>query len=337
MNNKKSLPIGKPFFATYHGEGAVGACLTANPSMRNWFLNNSVSIRCGTAFLGEYTSPDVHIYNGAFYDCPYIEKIHLPLDYLWNSLSKIVKNLIDDDYYVFVYNIDDYYVEGKSYYKTLHFTHDAFITGYDNEKHTYNLYSYDINWVYRSFTTPQRGLHLALKKCIEEKRKCEICAIKVKQDNIELDYSTMLTKIKAYLSSDFNRFPLGGKSGDIYGIVVHNYIAMYLDKLYDGSIPYEKMDRRVFKSFFDQKNFMLERIKLIENEFGLTEKLSKEYAKIVRAADMMRTIYAHYNKRHDNELLISIKSTLLDVKQKELELLSELTRQMEEHGIKEAH
>ena len=38
----------------------------------------------------------------------------------------------------------------------------------------------------------------------------------------------------------------------------------YIDKLYDGSIPYDRMDRRVFRLIWEHKKIMLERIEAME-------------------------------------------------------------------------
>ena len=54
------------------------------------------------------------------------------------------------------------------------------------------------------------------------------------------------------MESDLEKFPENGE-GNVRGLVVHTYLAKYLDMLYDGSISYERMDRRVFRLIWEHK------------------------------------------------------------------------------------
>jgi hypothetical protein len=147
------------------------------------------------------------------------------------------------------------------------------------------------------------------------------CGLKVKGDIIEFSPKIACQKIKEYLDSDIEKHPFD-KEDHAYGLVVHEYIAEYVTKLYTGDIPYERMDRRVFRLIWEHKKAMLERIVCIEQRLKLSNEISEQYKQLVSDADTMRMLYAsHHMKRRDSVLPI-IKNKLLNLANKEKELLT---------------
>ena len=150
-----------------------------------------------------------------------------------------------------------------------------------------------------------------------------ICGIKPKNDMVEFSAETACRKIAEYLDSSIEKYPEGGE-GNVFGIVVHEYIAKYVGKLLDGSIPYERMDRRVFRLIWEHKKAMLERIECIEKALELKPDISEKYAPLVAEADTMRMLYASHRMRRRDSLLPIIQNKLLALKEKEQHLLEEL-------------
>ena len=103
-----------------------------------------------------------------------------------------------------------------------------------------------------------------------------------------------------------------------------DHAVLYVGKLYDGSIPYEKMDRRVFRMIWEHKKVMLERIKLIEDSLSLDHSLSDVYKSVVREADNCRMLYAAHHMKQRNSVLPMIEKKLLSLKEKEKEILEQL-------------
>lgn len=326
MNKRAELPLIEPMYMTYH-DGIISASLVNNPSIRNWFLSNTVILTCNRKFLSGYTSPVIRVENYALNNTLF-QTIWISMKIIKGCINSVVRNLIDEGYYVNFNGVDDYYVEGKSWYKERHFSHDGTICGYDQINKTYCIYAYDSNWIYQKFWTPQKSFN---KGCLAMFRKGEygcICAIKPKLDKVEFSIETALKGIVDYLDSDFEKYPEEGE-GNIRGIIVHEYIAKYIDKLYDGSVPYERMDRRVFRLIWEHKKIMLERIEAIEEILNLNNDISQKYKPLVLEADTMRMLYAsHHMKRRDSVLPI-IKKKLLSLMEQEKELLTLLLEKTE--------
>ena len=323
MKKKIELPLVEPLYSTYHNQGPGSAVLVNNPSIRNWYLNQVMILTCNRKFLNGFTTPGISVAEGTWNANPCFDKKWYGMQFLEGHVHFVIRKLLDAGYYVCFSGIDDYYVEGKSWYHERHFNHDGCICGYDQENKTYCIYSYDQNWIYRKFWTPQKSFDAGRKAQFKKKQYGSICGIKPKKDQVVFSHETALKKIAEYLDSNMEKYP-ETEEGTVSGIVVHDYIAKYVGKLYDGYIPYEKMDRRVFRMIWEHKKVMLERIALIEDALSTDHAISESYRSVVREADNCRMLYAAHHMKQRNSVLPIIQKKLLALKEKEQKLLTEL-------------
>ena len=323
MKKKIELPLVEPLYSTYHYQGPGTAVLVNNPSNRNWYLNQVMILTCTRKFLNGFTTPEIGMAESSWNANPCFDKKWYGMQFLEGHVHFVIRKLLDEGYYVCFSGIDDYYVERKSWYHERHFNHDGCICGYDQENKTYCIYSYDRNWIYHKFWTTQKSFDAGRKALFKKKQYGSICGIKPKGDQIVFSHETALKKIAEYLDSNLEKYPETAE-GTVSGIVVHDYIAKYVGKLYDGSIPYEKMDRRVFRMIWEHKKVMLERIKLIEDALSLDHSLSDAYKSVVREADNCRMLYAAHHMKQRNSVLPMIQKKLLSLKEKEKEILEQL-------------
>lgn len=328
MKKRVELPLVEPLYKTYHHYALTTSIISRNTSIRNWFLSNAVNLECNRKFLSGYTSPEITITCAGDMRNDLFEKLIYPMRFLGGHINSLIKNLLEEGYYIHFFGIDDYYIEGKSFYKERHFSHNGMICGYDQNEKMYCIYAYDKNWIYRKFWTPQKCFDSGRNAMFRKGKYGMIEAYKPKSDNIEFSLETALQKIKVYLDSNVEKYPFNGE-GKVYGIVVHKYIVEYISKLHKGDIPYERMDRRVFRMLWEHKKVMLERIEKIEEILRLDNEISEEYRVLVSEADMMRMLYAsHHMKRRDSVLPI-IKKKVLSLMKNERELLSSLVEKAE--------
>lgn len=323
QKKKIELPLAEPLYSTYHCQGLGTAILVNNPSIRNWYLNQVMILTCTRRFLNGLTTPQISMVESSWTSNPYIDKNWYHMEFMEGHTHFVIRKLLDAGYYVYFNGIDDYYVEGKSWYHERHFNHDGCICGYDQENKTYCIYSYDKNWIYQKFWTTQKSFDAGRKAQYKKGQHGSICGIKLKKDQVAFSYETALKKIAEYLDSNMEKYPENGE-GTVYGIAVHDYIAKYVGKLYDESIPYEKMDRRVFRMIWEHKKVMHERITLIEDALSIDHSISENYRSVVREADNCRMLYAAHHIKQRNSVLPIIQKKLLALKAREEELLREL-------------
>ncbi len=323
VKKKIELPLINPLYSTYHHQGPSTAICSNNSTLQNWHMNEVMILTCSRKFLRGFTTPQIGIAESSWKINPYLDKKGFSMRFLEGHIHFVIRNLLDEGYYVCFSGIDDYYVEGKSWYHERHFNHDGCICGYDQGNKTYCIYAYDQNWIYQKFWTPQKAFDAGRKAQFKNGQYGSICGIKPKEDQIDFSYETALKKISEYLDSNFEKYPEDSE-GTVFGIVVHNYIAKYTEKLYDGSIPYERMDRRVFRMIWEHKKAMLQRIELIEAALQLDHSISKAYQPVVQEADHCRMLYAAHHMKQRNAILPIIQKKLLALKGQEQELLEKL-------------
>ena len=329
MNKHVELPLSEPLYSTYHYQGNGCAMLTENPSIKNWYLNRVMNLRCSRRIVYGCTSPFISVNDSSADDNPYIEKIWLKMQYLGSDVHRIIRRFLDNGYYVAFDGIDDYYVKGKSWYHEHHFTHDGMICGYDQNNRTYTVYAYDSSWIYKPFQTPQRCLEEGRKASFAEGYYGSICGMKVKPDIVEIDPSEICTCLKEYMSSSLDNYPVYS-DGMAYGTAVHDYIAMYVNKLADMSVPYKRTDQRVFRMLWEHKKVMLERILAVEDKLHMNREISSQYSDIVKEADILRMIYAFHLIKPRFSILHTIRDRLIAIKQSEEKLLLRFIKKTEE-------
>lgn len=328
MKKSAELPLVKPLYGTYHYQGAGGATITSNPSVENWFLSNALVLNCARSFLFGYSSPKISVENSSWLDNPNFEQRWYDTEYLNGYINFVIKNLIDDGFYVVFGGVDDFFVEGKTWYKKRHFNHDGLICGYDRDEKTYSLYAYDENWLYRRFKTPQKGFNDGRQAMFQRGYYEAFCGIRPKKDPVLFEPEKAVEKIREHLNFSFDDVP-ADEDGIVKGNIVHDYIAMYLDKLIQNEFSYEKTDRRVFRMIYEHKAALQKSIRKIEKAADLDNETSGSFDKIVRKTDEMRLLYASYCMKKRESALPLLKKRLLTLKEEEGKTLSEFLKKWE--------
>lgn len=324
---KVELPIGEPIYGTFNYQ-LCSSLICENPTIKNWYLNNVMNLICSKGFLYGRTTPDLRVEKTSWIDNPCFDKKGYSMEFSEGYINHIIRNLIDSGYYVYFSGVDDYYVDGKSWCRERHFIHDGVICGYDQEKKTYSIYAYNSDWMLKKFETPQRSFNQGRCAAIKKGEKGYICGMKANADEVKLEPEIIIGKIHKYLDSSLRKFPYKAKE-DAEGIVVHDYIALYISKLIEGAVPYERTDTRIMRTLWEQKKVMYERLVKAEEALSLDSRLSSEYEKVVPDADRIRMLYAsHCIKRRDSSLPF-IRKKLIDIKDTEKRILSEFIRKAE--------
>lgn len=314
------LPLTESMYKTYHSQGAGTAIISSNPSIRNWLLNEALVLQCNCKFLDGYTTPEINIKYSTWPENPYLEKKWCTVDIIGGYVNNIIRSMLKKGYYASYFGIDDFYIQGKTWYGERHFRHDGLICGYDSDTKEYCLYAYDKEWMYRKFWTPQSGLDKGRKSELKKGKVVGLCFMKPLMTQIDFSAEAACERIAEYMETAILPNPTNGED-TVYGIGVQDYMVRYLEKLIDESIPYERMDYRIFRLIWEHKKVMLERIQLIESKMDMDSECSEKYTELVGLSDKMRMLYAsHHRKRRDSVLHV-IKSTLTEVRYKEESIL----------------
>ena len=322
------LPYVEPLYSTYHFLASPSIAAKQNNTSDNWYYNNTVEWRCAKWFLGSYTGLEMTITDGDVHNIPIIDRTRINIRFAGRCVIDIIKNIINEGFYVTFNDIDTYYIKGKCWYKEQHKNHEGMIIGYDDENNTFIMAGYNQRWIYTVFETPQECFVEAMNSSCEQGVYGWLYAIRAKNEIYELNTRDIYNNLKKYLSSDINRYPLN-TNGIACGIVVYDFICIYLDKLMSGSIPHDRRDRREFRMVWEHKKCMLGRIKAVENLYGWDNELSSAYEEIVKMADKMRFIYSKFVLKYSSNNLEKIQILLMRMKEMEIELLGNFLNKLE--------
>lgn len=322
------LPYVEPMYSTYNGLASAGIPAKQNDTSDNWYYNNTLNWHCTRKFLHGFTSPQLSLSCGSIWNIPFLDKIGVCTRVARRCAFDIIKTMIDDGFYVEFCGVDDYYVKGKSWYKEQHFNHDGLIIGYDDENGTLFIAAYDKRWMFTVFETPQECFMEGMNVLCNKGTYGGLYAVRATNEPQKLNIENIYNELKKYLSSNINDYPLDDPDL-VWGVVVYDYLCMYLDKLADGSVPHERRDRRVFRLVWEHKKCMLGRIKAVEELYGWDNKLSSAYEKAVELANKIRFIYSKFVIKYSNRHLENIQVLLMQIKILELNLLGRFLKDIE--------
>ena len=327
MNKVINLELSKPIYSTFHVQGTGGAILKNNPTIHNWYYNETSNLRCTRRFLEGYSSPELTVPNSSWNEIPHIEQRWYGMEFLKGYVNAVIRELINQGFYVNFVGIDDYYVKGKSWYRKRHFNHDGLIHGFNQEKKTYSIYAYDSNFVYRSFETEQRSFNEGRKAMFDKGIYGHICGIKPKNTQVELEPIKVYNGLREYLESSETGHKENSQE-EVYGISVLDYIILYIEKLLNGEIPYEKMDWRIFRLIWEHGVVMRERMRLVSGLLRMNYSLGGNYSVVVKEMEAIRVLYASYHMKRRDYILNVILRKLKFVRKEEEKILTQFVEML---------
>ena len=323
----KLLPYSEPPYNTYMFLANHGIIAMQNPNGYLWYINNTVPLICERKFLDGYGALELRTNPRGLRANDNIEKVDVSSQFCIEDMMKIAKAMLDSDYYIVYDTVDDYYIEGKSFFNERHFYHDGIIFGYDDFDDSFSIAAYDKSWNYGVFKTPRKGFEEALYKSWERKQYPRFVASKPLGNPEILNIAFIESELEEYISSDFEKYPIDSNN-QISGIVAQDYTVIYLKMLTDGRIKYDKLDWRIMRMIWEHKKCMFDRIRMIEEKLGLSSYISESYSAIVRDSNIMRLQYVKCHFKKNDDVLLSIANKILDINKKEKNLISKLISEM---------
>ena len=324
MKKSVMLPYKYPTFATVQWSAALSIAVDTHPTAYNIFLNEAATFECSTSFLNGCWSINTNISNMNYKIMPGFESYWINLKFTHKYCKEIIKDMLDGGYYVHCTGVDDYYLPGKSWYGLRHIPHDCIICGYDDEADTFSIAAHNIHWVFDLFPVPQGDFEQSVESCLGLGYCGVLIAYRLKDENFTLREDRILKNVRQYLIEEE-----ANEDNIIHGIATHDYIAKYMRRLRDGSIPYERLDWRALRPVWEHKKCMYDRIRAVEEKRGLGDGLSSEYRAVVDLSNRIRMIYAVYHKKQKDSLLDAIENGLAKIKATEKDILERFVTVLE--------
>ena len=128
MNDSVMLPFCVPWFASTQCYAAPGLAMAGHPTAYNGYLNQCITLICSRRFLRGYSGPQLWIPKANIGNFDFLEKFTMASKYGHPYFKTIIRQMLDDGYYVYFNGVDDFYMPGKSWYGIRHMNHNGIIS-----------------------------------------------------------------------------------------------------------------------------------------------------------------------------------------------------------------
>lgn len=225
------------------------------------------------------------------------------------DIHDFVCSNIDNGYYVYIADFDDYYLPQRRAYQNSHFAHDILIHGYDKANREYHISGFNERLFY-SFTKIDFENFVNAYRYSESHRDYEstdnISLIRLFKKRSDIDYkfdiNLVLTLMDEYVNSknSFNRFrEFKNPYSDLrFGLDSYDSLIYYFNLLINQEV---NSDLRPLHVLWEHKLCMVNRIKFMQerNYFANMPTLFDDYKRIEQKILLLRNALTKYSRSHD--------------------------------------
>ncbi len=300
--------------------GALDVCGHNDPRMDNLYLNLYI-------FWKYILSNDsIHIIkSGVFVDVPFLYKQHMWKRYIKDYYKSIFKALLDDDFYVYCTNVDEYYMAGTRPYNEYHFPHDVLIYGYDEEKQLYYIATYDNTGHYNKLEVSMDCFDKAWYSKYNRNYREDVSEgflqgfkIEEAKDYVE-DLNQIINDLKIYIDS---KDVENENKPAAYGMKVYKHISDYISRGIVREIVFK--DCRMLKLVSEHKALMLKRFEFLQNNQIISEQMVNDYKNIYTLSENTRMLQLKYIVTKNDNILFEIRDNVSRIADEEFRLLSKI-------------
>lgn len=307
----KILPLVMPPIETYQSSSFILGIILAHNHTKNAFCNKYINLVCNdTAKIS-----DLHLsFSGVSWEDYRRSGIaEMDLYYLKNIAQtcfiNFIKERIDQDNYILLYSIDEFYLSYSNHYTVKHVIHDTYIYGYD--ENFFHIMAYS-NRKLQMLTVPMYEILNAMYHGSSQTPNTSFCTFRPYHAvSVQVDYNQILQGLSDFI--DENK-----KYSDnrIYGTHVYDILQKcILSIINDSNHERKDLDLRAFRILWEHKKVLNHHIKLIKiNNID-------EMDEIERLSHIVFSLSMKYNITYDPSLLSKIIDYLNKIKERENKLI----------------
>ena len=259
----KQLPLVFPPIETYQGMSFVLGVMLAHKNTENFVYNKYIRIR-------GYDNQDIYRMRLGFEDVmwdEYADDENIDVKYYYTKdLNKHVfidflEERIDQECYVCLIQVDEFYLAHTRAYRKVHFLHDIYIYGYDTNDFMVMGYRDEKLQLFR---VPKKEIVNAVFKFHIRNR--QFCIMRIPENmDVKIDYDEIKREYELYYSGRQKR-----KDTLVHGIETYAVIIRRL-KQYEEAGKFRPVDLRIFRMIWEHKILMVKRMKKLEEKYKSTE------------------------------------------------------------------
>jgi hypothetical protein len=319
---KKILKLENQPIETYQGISFMQSIILAHNNIKNEIYNSYINLVCNNS--NNINDIKLNFLDVTWEDFRLRNLVHMYIYILSNiikdNISSFLKERIDHNDYILIFNIDEFYLSYSKAYQKNHYIHDTYIFGYDNDEFAVMAYkNSNLQRIWVNQNEIKTGIH---KAWIKDK-DIGICTLQVYEYvNQEIDISKIINNLNYYLNSKDNN---GNSFNDnTYGISIYKKLDEYIfNKKGETSV-----DLRLFRMFWEHKKMMRLRIEKINEIFCLDNERLFEIKEIENMANIIFNMMIKYSLKCDIDIMQRTLFMLSKIEQKEKSFIENIIKDL---------
>lgn len=320
---KKVLPMAIPPSETYQLASFMMGIMSQNRNVRNSLFNSYINLYVSENDWGEMTLE--------FFEAkcePYRLKGigEMDLFYLKNISKRkckdFLKERIEQDNYLLLFEIDEYELSYSKFYQKVHFMHDAYVYGYDDEYFFVMAYSKEH---LRMMEIPQQEIIDGLYSMLDE--KSHFCSFRIyHKAKVKLSKKEILLQVNNYLAGGVN------DNGEIVGISVYDCLQDVLNQTKKYKDEERTLNLKLFRALWEHKKMLLLRNNHLVKKIEKLDVLTSLATKIEHQGSIIMMLALKFNMKHDNDIIERIGVYLDEMLSEEKEYWSSFREILSDKG-----
>lgn|GEM_PF-6260463 len=331
---KRILPLCHPDVHGYTYHAFPLSILLTRQESREWFYNQYIQLMSGTHedfkyFTDFYTQT---VENTPLVYSPFLvtrSSHRQQVDGDWKIIEYIEAS-IEKGYYIYLF-VDEFYIPGRTLYRSTHVTHDILIHGYDHENKLLYVSGFNKSVVYGQWAIPYddlvKGYHMA------DISGNKNIIVRMKYNDVSQNFNSLFPiyeSITDFLQSGnrserFQETPL--ETDYVFGISIYENLISYLAEVVLGNYTLNVMP---FHIIFEHKRVMCDRLRFLMEKYNIDlEQALLGYTELEENSLKLRTSCIRYSFRPENHLISKMRSILEKILQSERMYMKGIADQLE--------
>jgi len=295
---EKVLPMAIPPSETYQLTSFMMGIISQNKNVRNSLFNTYINLYVSKNEWGEM-SLDFFDAQCEHYRVNGIGE--MDLFYLKNiSKSKckdFLKERIDQDNYLLLFEIDEYELSYSKFYQKVHFMHDAYVYGYDDDCFWVMAYSKEHLCMMR---IPQQEIVDGLYSMHD--KESHLCSFRIYHKvKVKLSIKEILLQVNNYLAGGEN------DKGETVGISVYDCLQDMLTRFKKNRDDEKFLDPKPFRAFWEHKKMLLLRNHHLVKKIEKLDALTPLAEKMEQQGSMIMMLTLKFNMKQDFDIIDRIR------------------------------
>lgn len=288
---KRILPYEIPPVETYQSDAFfLGICLSYNRS-KNVYINRFINLQCNNSISMKQI--DIRFANSLWGDLYNEGTGELNLfhfcNYNMTTLIKFMEERIDQNCYLLLYEVDEYYLSYTDSYKKKHYKHDTYIYGYDDDN--FYIVAYSNKRLQKLEVNKKEIVNSVLKTNINDIDN--FCSFRINQAaNILIDVKSIINGLHNYCDGESGY----DDTSFVYGINVWNVVIESINSLNERKQFEEKeLDLRIMRLIWEHKKSMCYRLEqLNDKEIEISDVILEKLREIEKQAYLAFQLFFKY-------------------------------------------